>query len=69
MNKSKRDFLKNMGFTRVSWGHLRVLASQIAKDAKRDYDRAKSKHIIEKRWNKGHKAWSIEAGMEGDESR
>ena len=60
MNKSKRRWIKEYGFTRRSWREIRVLASRVAKDARRVYDRMKSKHEVEERWNKGHKAWSIE---------
>ena len=66
MSKTTRYMRKEYGINRSEFRSLRHTGEMLAKEMKRDADRAKSKHTIEKRWNKGHKAWSIdsEAGKE-----
>lgn len=60
MNKNNRGFCKKYKVTPREYRELRHMGEMYAKEMKRDYDRAKSKHTIGKRWNKGHKAWSVE---------
>lgn len=38
---------------------LRHLNEQVEKEMRRNYDLEKSKHTVPKRFDKGHKAWSI----------
>ena len=59
MSKTTRYMRKEYGLVCWKWRSYRHLGEMYAKDIKRDADRAKSKHEVEKRWNRGHKAWSV----------
>ena len=51
--------LKSFGFKIREARELRHLNEQVEKEMRRNYDSVKSKHTVPKRFDKGHKAWSI----------